>query len=235
MTDELKKGKVVSVNAARGLLTIEYVSNGKKTVVGRTGDTLHSKLQTFRPGDEVSFRTRLTDRGDKLAAYDLKFLYNNALHLMIQKARIENRFSGYLKEVEGKFFVKEISNYLFFPLHLSRWEKVPSLKVVNEAVAFKLINLDNPARLSAELFSHAYIASYYEAQKLVVSGQAVEAVVERITPHAVYVQLFDGNITAKLGGDELSELQPGDKVQVKISYLSPDKISVEKINEVKKD
>ncbi|MDF2381598.1 hypothetical protein JMG10_09000 [Nostoc ellipsosporum NOK] len=229
MTDELKRGRVISVNAAKGLLTIEYVSNGKKTIVGRTGDTLHSKLQTFRPGDEVTFRTRLTDRGDKLAAYDLKFLHNTALHLMIQKARIENRFSGYLKEIEGKFFVKEINNYLFFPLHLSRWEKVPGEKVVNEAVAFKLINLDNPARLSAELFSHAYIASYYEAQKLVASGEPVEAVVERVTPHAVYVQLFDGNITAKLNGEEEKTLQPGDKLQVKIAYLSPDKISIEKV------
>jgi len=231
MADELKKGRVISVNAGKGLLTIEYVSNGKKTVVGRTGDTLHSKLQTFRPGDEVSFRTRLTDRGDKLAAYDLKFLYNNELHLMIQKARVENRFSGYLKEVEGKFFVKEVSNYLFFPLHLSRWEKVPGEKVVNEAVAFKLINLDNPARLSAELFSHAYISSYYEAQKLMASGKATEAVVERITPHAVYVQLFDGNITAKLDGEDVKNLEPGDKVQVKVAYLSPDKISIEKVKD----
>lgn len=229
MTDELKRGRVISVSKSKGLLTIEYVSKGKKTVVGRLEDTLDARFQAFHPGDEVSFRTRLSGRGDKLVAYDLKFLYNTTLHLMIQKARLENRFSGYLKEAEGKFYVKEVNNYLFFPLHLSRWEKAPGDKVLNEAIAFKLINLDNPARLAAELFSHAYIPAYYEAQKLAGTAKTTEAVVERITPHAVYVQLFDNTITAKLRPEGLNEVQSGDKMQVRISYLSPDKISVEKV------
>ncbi len=231
MNEEIKKGRVIFVNYEKQYATIEYVSNGRKQVNVQLEEEakLHARPHTFRVGDEVSFQTRLTPRGDKLNAFNVKFLYNTSLHLLIQKAHIENRFSGYLKEAGGRLYVKEINNYLFFPLNLSKWEKRPGEKVLNEAIAFKLVNLDKPARLAAELFSHAYIPEYYEAERLARAGTPVQATVARVSPHAVHLDLFDGKIEARIDAPASESLQAGDSLSVVIRHISPSKIVVERL------
>ena len=54
-----------------------------------------------------------------MTATNVKYLHNTAINLLVQKAAIENRFSGYLKKVEDKYFVKEWETYISFPLQLS--------------------------------------------------------------------------------------------------------------------
>jgi hypothetical protein len=129
------EGKISFINHDKQYAIIEYMQGGKK----RTANGLISpkqqqawkqanlikKTHVFSVGDVVTFNLKLSDRGDKMVASAIQFRYNTALDVLINKAATDNKFIGYLKEVEGKYFVKEIESYLFFPVPLSPWQLPP--------------------------------------------------------------------------------------------------------------
>lgn len=232
MEEKILKGIVSFVNYEKNFATIEYGEGVKNKSVNCKTDTLVNgkKPHHFRIGDGVSFQLKLSDRGDKMTAYNVKFLHNTALALLIQKAAIENRFSGYLKKVGDKFFVKEPDSYIFFPLQLSPWEKPPVETAENAIISFTLMNLDKPNTIAAELFSHNYIPEYKKAIHHFQSNTVVEGIVAKISPHAVYLNLFDDKIQAKLPlvADEREKIKEGDKIRVQITHLASSRIVIER-------
>lgn len=228
------KGKVSFVNYEKFFATIEYGQGSKQKSVNckTNADDTNKKPHQFRLGDVVNFQLRLSARGDKMTAYNVKYLHNEAIDLLIQKAANENRFSGYLKKVEGKYFVKEWECYILFPLKLSPWEKPPAETAENIAIAFKFINLEKPNALMAELFSHSFIPEYKMAWQHFKNEIDVEAKVTRISPHAVYLGMFNDKIQAKLSLTEINkdEIKEGDIIPVKITHLTNDRIVVKKVS-----
>jgi len=75
---------------------------------------LIKKKHHFLVGDVVNFKIKLSDRGERMIATEIEFKYNTALDALIDKSRTTNKFIGYLKIVDDKYFVKEIDSYLFF-------------------------------------------------------------------------------------------------------------------------
>ena len=230
--ERIYRGKLSFINHDKQFATIEYMDNNKhKSVNFKTNAADNDKKpHQYRIHDTVSFRLRLSDRGDKMAAYQVKFLHNEFIDLMIQKAAIENRFAGYLKVADGKFFVKEVKTYILFPVQLSKWEKEPVETAVNATISFQLAHLDKPAAIAAVLFSHNYIPEYKKAQQHFKNQVPVDAVVYKISPHAVYLELFGEHLQAKLllDDDEKNEIKQGDSIQVLITHLTPNRIVVKK-------
>lgn len=233
MEDKLIRGTVSFVNYEKNFATIEYGEGPKKKSVNcKTNATdSNKKPQQYKLNDTVSFKLKLSDRGDKMTAYDVKFLHNTAIDLMVQKAAIENRFTGYLKIAAGKFFVKEIENYILFPIQLSRWEKEPVESAANVAISFKLINLDKPNAIAAELFSHNYIPEYKKALQHFNNKIEIAAVVYKISPHAVYLNLFGDKMQAKLPVTdvETDTIKEGDIIPVIISHITSNRIVIKKV------
>jgi len=239
MEETIYQGIITFINYEKQYATIDYKhADKKKTITCKVGAAAQlkadanknaKKLHHFRVGDEVNFEIKLTDRGDRMTAYNVRFLYNTALEVLLNKAQIENRFLGFLKEVDDAFFLKELDSYIFFPLVLSKWEKKPDEKLFNEALDFKLINLDKPKNLSAELFAHEYIAEYKSALHYFKNKIPVEATVYRVSPFAAYLNVVGTKIQAKIDlpadGDALTE---GAVIRVLISYLSSKRIAVVK-------
>lgn len=230
MEQQLYKGKISFINYEKYFATIDYKHNNKsKTVNCKTNiPGSDRKPNQYRLGDEVSFSLKLSDRGDKMTAYNVRFLHNTAIDLLIQKAAIENRFSGYLKKVDDQYFIKEWDSYILFFLQLSPWEKPPAETAENEPVAFRLINLDKPKIMAAELFSHNYIPEYRKAMQHFQNEMNIEATVTRVSPHAVYLNLFNDKIQAKLPAEEGSGFKEGDKVEVMITHFTNSRIVVTK-------
>lgn len=225
------KGKISFVNFDKDFATIEYLKGAKlKSVNCKTNaEGLNKKPHQFRIGDVVSFQLKISDRGDKQTAFNVKYLRNEAIDLLVQKAAIENRFSGYLKKVEDKYFVKEVNSYILFPLQLSPWEVPPATTAENEIINFRLVNLEKPNAILAELFSHNFIAAYRQALQFFEKQKIVDAVVTKITPHSIYLGLFNEKIQAKLPIVELTnDIKEGEKLQVLITYLTKTKIAVKK-------
>lgn len=229
--ESIYKGKVSFIDFDKQFATIEYLrANKQKSITCKLYAEGNSKKpHQFRLGDVVTFLIKLTDRGDRETAYEVKYLHNEAIDLLIQKANIENRFNGYLKKVEDKYFVKEWNTYILFPLQLSPWEKPPVTTAENQAVTFTLLNIDKPNAIVAELFSHNYTPAYKKAAQHCNNKIDTKAIVTRISPHAVYVTLFEGEICAKLKITD-APLQIGDELDVLITHLSPYKIVIERPN-----
>ena len=229
---QLYKGKISFINYEKYFATIDYIYNNKQKSVNckTTADDSGKKKHHYRLEDEVSFELKLSDRGDKMTAYNVKFLYNTAIDLLIQKAVIENRFAGYLKIADGKFFVKEWDSYILFPVQLSRWEKEPVETAANEAITFKLLNLDKPNSLVAELFSHNYIPEYKKALQHFINKIEIEATVYKTSPHAVYLNLFGDKMQAKLpfSAIEKDAVKEGDVIQVLITHFTNNRIVIKK-------
>ncbi len=246
MSTAILQGKVSFVNHEKKYVMIEYEVNGKKkTINGDTGDKTQQQLiakgiikkkHLFLMGDVVNFTAGLSGRGDKMVASNLQYLYNTALDVLLNKAKTENRFLGYLKVVDDKYFVKEIDSYLFFPLTISPWQFVPAQTDLNEAVEFMLENMEKKEKATAKLFNNKYIPEFSAALKLHKSSTPVDAAVYKISPHGIYVNVVKDKIQAKITLKEnspaaLKNLQPGNTVKLLISYLSPAKIIVEPVLE----
>jgi hypothetical protein len=218
---------------------IEYeVGNKKKTVKASlqksAGDARGAKnAHNYLVGDVVNFAVGASGRGDRMIATDLVFRYNNALDVLIHKASTENKFTGYLKEVDGKYFVKEIDSYLFFPLHFSAWQLPPSETDMNEPVSFSLRNLDKKEKIMAALYSNKYIPEFHTAVKAHKSNTTLQAEVYKVTEHGIYVNVIGEKIRAKIplgkkeGNQALAEsVKPGDKIDVLITHIGDQKIIV---------
>lgn len=233
MEEKILKGTISFVNYEKNFATIEYLQGMKKKSVNCKTDleSTGRKSHHFRMGDVVSFQLRLSDRGDKMTACNIKYLHNKELDLLIQRAAIENRFSGYLKKTGDKYFVKEWNSYIFFPLQLSPWEKPPVETAENEAISFSLLNLDRPNSMVAELFSHNYIPEYRKAVQHFKNEITIDAVVYKISPHGIYLNLFDDKIQAKLpvGSTEVNPINEGDTIPVLITHLSNTRIVVKRL------
>jgi hypothetical protein len=231
--EQVYKGKISFINYEKHFATIDYEINNKaKSVNCKTNATdSGKKTHQYKLNDTVSFQLRLSDRGDKMTAYNVKFSHNEAIALLAQKAEIENRFAGYLKIVDGKFFVKEVDSYILFPIQLSKWEKEPVETASNVAISFKLINLDKPNSIAAELFSHNYLAEYKKALQHFNNEIEIEAVVYKVSPHAVYLNLFGDKMQAKLSLTEVEKeaVKEGDIVPVLITHFTPNRIVIKKI------
>lgn len=234
MEEKRYKGKISYINYEKHFATIDYAYNNKhKSVNCKTNAADSSKKpQHYRLGDEVSFQLKLSDRGDKMTAYNVKYRHNEAIALLIQKAAKENRFSGYLKKIDEYYFVKEVDSYILFPLQLSPWELPPATTAENEIISFSLINLDKPNAIKAELFSHFYISEYKKAELHFEKQFEINAMVAKVTPYAVYLDLFNDKLQTRLTltPEEKETTREGDTIKVLITHLTPFKIVVKKVS-----
>ena len=228
MSNTLLTGNVTFVNHEKKYIIIEYEVNGKKKVVNGSVETkLLKKKHIFHIGDTVNFTVALSGRGDRMTASDIQFLYNTALDVLINKAKTENNFIGYLKIVDDKYYVKEIDSYLFFPVPLSPWQIKPTEAELNEAVTFALENTEKKEKITAKLYNNKYIPAFYTAVKLNKANTPVDATVYKVTPHGIYLNLIEDKIQVKLPFKE--DVQVNDIITVKIVYLSPAKIIAEEV------
>lgn len=235
MAATIYTGTVTFIHHDKNYVTIEYLQNERtKTINGAVGpkeqlkwkeEKIIKKEHQFRIGDAVNFIIVPTVKKDKLMADCIIFLYNNALTNMLQKATIDNAFVGYLKEVEGKYFVKETASYIVFPLLISPWERTPNAMNINEPIFFTLNNFDKPDKATAALKKHQFIPEYNTANTAFKNKSTLQATVCKVTPHAVYVQLISEKIEVKISKENLKTIpEVKDTIPVKISFISPFKI-----------
>ena len=245
MSESIPKGTVSFVNHEKQYILIEYEQNGrKKTVNGSIDEKLQRKLKAeklikkihhFHIGDTVSFTVKMSDRGDRMIAVNIQYLYNTALDVLINKARTNNSFTGYLKVADDKYFVKEIDSYLFFPVPVSPWQLKPTEQELNESVTFFLENLDNKEKVTAKLFKNTYIPAFYTAVKYNKAKTPIDATVYKITAHGIFVNVIGDAIQAKIPVEKIKDcrdpatINVGDQLSVRITYMSTSRIIVESV------
>ena len=238
-------GKITFIHHEKNRAVIEYMDNGKKRTIQANIDGSEKKKEgtekarkkghRFLMGDHVTFVIKKTGaNGSIIFAENLKYQYNTALELLINKAAVENKFLGYIKITDDKYFIKEIESYLFFPLSLSVYEIAPTEKETAQPVYFKLENIDKPDKITASLYNHHYIPEFLTAIQSSKKQAVIEAAVYNITPYGIYLNLFGDIIKAKLSIDEKlkaaienNSIQVGTVLPVIIKHISLSRIIVD--------
>ena len=233
------EGKISFINHEKKYAMIEYEEGNKNKTVRAVIDEkiqkelkekkLIKKIHHFMVGDVVSFVVKLSDRGDRMMATGVEFLYNNALDILINKSMLNNKFIGYLKLVDDKYFVKEIDSYLFFPVPFSPWQIVPKELELNEQVNFALENTERKEKIFASLFNNDYIPEFEQAVKLFKTKTVINAEVFKVSAHGIYLNIVTNKIQSKIDFEE--GIKVGDKIDILISYLGKNKIAVVKAND----
>lgn len=239
MSNIILQGKVAFVNHEKKYVMIEYEANSKKkTINGSVDDKMQAewiakrvikRKHQFHIGDSVSFIARLSDRGDKMIATNIEYLYNTTLDVLLNKARTVNKFSGYLKVIDDKYFVKEIESYLFFPVPIAPWQIKPEVEEDGEAVFFSLENIEKKDKVTARLFNNDYIPEFYTLIKHQKNKTPIIAKVFNITAHGVYVYLISDQLKAKLPVLENEQLAIGDTLEVQVIHISDKRIVINRV------
>lgn len=249
MAEKNISGKITFIHHDKNRAVIEYLVNDRKKTIQADINPkkqtqqkeagLSKKQHRFLVGDQVTFTIKKTGaNGSILYADSLEYKYNTALELLINKARVENRFLGYIKETDNAFYIKEIESYLFFPLKISKYELPPDAEHEEKPVQFKLEHTDTPEKIVANLYNHHYIPEFLTAVQHYKKKMPVTATVTKVSPYGIYLSMFKDKIQSKLTTDqpdmEKAEAKPlitGTSLQVLITHLSPDRIVVERVPE----
>ena len=245
MSEKYFRGKITFINNDKQTATIEYVSQNKiKTIQAVINDKqqqkyvemkLIKKPHRFLVGDNVKFVIKKSSANVFFADHIL-YEFNNSLEVLIEKARVANKFLGYIKIVEEKYFIKEIDSYLFFPLQFSKFEIKPEITATEKPISFKLLNIDKTDKIAAELYNHNYVPGFKTAVKQFKNEEIVSALVNKITPYGVFVVLSESMLEAKLQIDDMisnkiknQEIDVQQSIQVKIKHITGDRIVIEMI------
>ena len=225
MSAKVLEGAITYINHEKQYAMIEYEDGNKKKIAKGKIDLPTQKgwqeknkikrTHQYSVGDVLQFNLETVSKTGALAAVNLQFKFNTALNNLQQKARVENKFLGYLKNVDEDFFVKEIDSYLFFPVKLSPWQLPPDEKDFNEPVTFSLLQPEKKENLLVTLTDNKYLPEFNEAVKLFKSKAIIEAEVSRLSSHSVYVNVVGEVITAKIKNEllNLEGIKVGDKIE----------------------
>ncbi len=245
MDSKSTSGKITFIHHDKNRAVIEYMDNGRKKTIQADlnfkeqqkakDQKIRKKMHRFLVGDQVTFSIKKTGANGSIQYADgLKYQYNTALELLINKAETENKFLGYIKITDDDYFIKEIDTYLFFPLNLSPYEIAPTEKETEQPVYFKLENIEKPDKITATLYNHNYIPAFLTAIQHSKKQTVIDATVDHIKPFGIYLNLVGKEIKAKLNIDEALQKKIADGViainsviPVKIKHISPFKIVVE--------
>jgi hypothetical protein len=118
LSEKYFRGKIVSINNDKKRATIDYVNENKiRSIVASIDQSQQnkkidkkstSKSHRFLIGDQVKFVIKKSS-SNQFFADNLVYEFNNGLDVLINKAKTENRFLGYVKKVEEDYFIKEIN------------------------------------------------------------------------------------------------------------------------------
>ena len=247
MSEKYFRGKIIFINNEKQKATIEYINNNKtKTITAIINEkqqekTIEKKLikksHRFLVGDHVKFVIKKSSANIFFADH-VHYEFNNVLEVLINKAKTQNKFMGYIKVIDDKYYIKEAESYLFFPLMISKFEIAPQSNTNEKPVSFKLMNIENPEKINAELYNHNYSEGFLIAVKQFKNEQIIKAEVKKISPYGVFVELSDSKIDCKLPIDEkLNEMISSQKItigsllDVKIKHISSNRVVIEMVNE----
>ncbi len=244
MSNKSITGKITFIHHEKNRAVIEYMDNDRKRTIQADisikeqeklkEQKIIKKIHRYIVGDNVSFEIKKTGaNGSQQYAANLQYQFNTALELLINKAATENKFLGYIKITDDKYFIKEINSYLFFPLDISLYE-IPPVTETEQAVPFKLENIGKPEKIVASLYNHNYIPEFLSAIKYFKKEEVIDAVVTRISSFGIHLTLVNGKIAAKLTLDKALEqkiadgsIQVNTVIPVKIKHISSSRIVVE--------
>ncbi len=225
-------GKVTFVNYEKQIIEITFESGGKvRTITGKVDIVTQKalvaskrikRIHYYQSGDVVNFSTQRSETTDKMVAVNILFKHNEAIDMLVNKSKILPVFKGFVKAINDKYFVKEVSSYAFLPIELSQWQMPPveSEKVIE----FTINEAKNKEKVTVQLVRPKFIKAYFDAQDAFKNKRVIAAQITKVTEHGIYVNVFGKDVTAKLAFKDGYKVD--DTINIKIDFLNEQKIVV---------
>lgn len=232
-SENIKKGEVTKYFIEKCYGYIEDIEKKSYYFFVDNGNLSYKEIKNshkFRSGDEVEFKVKL-DSKSRQVAYDLTFIKNLKRNEVIEEAKELNLLKGYLKKVEGLFYVKHLNTYLTIPINISNWETDIDLIYearINQVVTFELVNIDKPFKMSAVLTDRIFKQELTIINEFKNLGTTTYATITGHNEKGYFTTLLDGTVKAFISYQvqdnhfEKITLVKGDLVEVKVNYVSPE-------------
>lgn len=187
----------------------------------------------FCSGDEVEFKLKKYE-GEKVIAYDLKFIQNTKLDKIIEEATELNVLKGYLKKIEKEYFIKHLGTYLFIPIKISDWETDLNIvyeERINKLLTFELHDLNKPFKLYGTLTDRIFNPEYTLINELRDNESTTFTTITGKNNNGFFATLFNGSIKCFIRflnseDEKLSCKDKGDIVEVQVVNVFPENKTV---------
>jgi len=199
-----------------------YIDNKENKTKDLEG--LKKTKHKFCLGDEVQFRLRkssLKDQSD-FEAYDLIFIKNRRIELLLEEANNNKILKGYLKLIgDDNFYVKHIPTYIFIKLKISKSETCLQenyFQKINSLVEFELTQSENTDKLLAVFKDRKFREVDEKILNIIESGEIIVATIIGRNLKGYFVTILDDTIKSfvylKKDMMVLTNFNNGEKINV---------------------
>jgi hypothetical protein len=207
------------------IMQLAFVKNG--------GHPAHQ----FSYGDELSFKLNQSRRDpSKLEAYDLTFIRNQRIDLLLEEAKTNEPLRGYIKKhSSGKWMIKHAASYVHIPIQITDWEINTAAVYAareDEIVNFKLTQTEQVHKLAAVLVDAQFAPEYYAVLALQKSQEITPASLVGKNEDGYFTTLLDGKVEAFLPISQnltdaeralLSNLKKGSELPTRVKNIYPNR------------
>lgn len=198
-----------------------YIDKKEYNVNKNNGGIKNTKK--FCLGDEVKFKLRKSLIYEfELEAYDIIFVKNRRIELLIEEAKQNKILNGFLKLIDDdNFYVKHIPTYIFIKLKISKSEtdiQDNYYNKINSLVEFELTHIEKIDKLSAVLTNRKFKDVDKTILNIIESKEVITATITGRNLKGYYVTFLDNTtksfIYLKKDTMDLTNFKKGEKINV---------------------
>lgn len=150
---------------------------------------LEADYKQIHSGDEVLLYIRKsTEYLYSHEAYEIEFVCNKRLEVLLNEYESNNQFIGFLKKIEDSYFVKDKKTHLYIKLNISRFELDINSEYddkLNKEVPFEIIVFSDKNKLRAVRTDRVFKDSI----QLLINQEIINGTVVKKDKFGIYVNL----------------------------------------------
>lgn len=163
----------------------------------------HERIEVkskFVRGDEVYFNVRYSDKSKGPAAYNLHFIKNERSDRLKELVELYSVLPGFIKKIDGNYYIKDKATYLFIPIHISKWEiglQETYENRLNKLVTYSILKkYKNPEAWNATITDRKFNEAYIRLKECKDNRIVLPAKIIKMNRHGYYASLLNGTVSA---------------------------------------
>ncbi|TAM98343.1 MAG: hypothetical protein EPN39_09285 [Chitinophagaceae bacterium] len=178
----------------------------------------------FVRGDEICFNVRYSDKSKGPVAYNLHFIKNERSNRLKELIELHNELPGFIKKIDGNYYIKDKATYLFIPIHISKSEialQETYENRLNKLVTYSVLKkYKNPEAWKATVTDRKFNEVYIKLKEYKDNRIVLPAKIIKMNRYGYYASLLNGTVNAFMllnkKGSEPSSFSRGELIEVTI-------------------
>lgn len=198
------------------------------------------RRETYFRGDEVYYKIKRSSKNEnRIEACDVSFIKNDKIDEYLALIREQKPLTGYIKYLDGCYYIKDKQTYLFTPLEISMWEvgleEVYESRI-NEAVSYVVEKIPKYIKnMTAVLTDRIFSTQYYQLCKLRDDQELISVRITGVRRDGYFASFLDNSVSTFIhfdkSGTTPTDLKKGDFVIARISTVNSTVVKVKLVNQ----